>query len=55
MKLRVSNQQGEGMGQELVGTIILSDGRAEFKPKHLLLPLAVGILGIQGCSLMSAA
>lgn len=42
------------MGQELVGTIILSDGHAEFKPKHLLLPLALSILGIQGCSLNQA-
>lgn len=35
------------MGEELVGTIILSDGRAEFEPRHLLLSLAVGSPGTQ--------
>lgn len=46
------------MGQELVGTIILSDGPAEFKPKHLLpgysgaqpLPLLRGNPGLIPCA-----
>jgi len=43
------------MGQEPVGTTVLSNGPAEFQPQHLLLPLAVGVWGTAAAERESGA